>query len=322
MLAGLGAPMKAHMARHHTVGTSNTASYNYRRWQAAMIISDASLSNTFMASKAVTAVQRRHTLRYRFGVLFTASLAHLYRYKVSPACPLCGAKVDNAHHSVSGCPALSASVTARHNRAGCMLVDAILAGSMGATLLFTDFGRDACVSLPDCRRRIPPYLLPDACTSPPSIPDAIMLVPPACAPSLGKRTRGHNSRSRDSPIASASPSAAPSDTPLLLILELKFCCDTSQAHQMHAAMTQHTALINLFQLRGYRTQLVPLLFGVAGTIFTDTLRSLHADLGISKSAARQLCKDVHLHAVRSLSSIYMTKRFLNHQHASASTDNA
>jgi hypothetical protein len=45
-------------------------------------------------------------------------------------------------------------------------------------------------------------------------------------------------------------------------------------------------------------------------------------LGLSPCQATALCSDIHLHAVRSLASIYASYHFMLHQHASASSDAA
>ena len=71
---------------------------------------------------------------------------------------------------------------------------------------------------------------------------------------------------------------------------------------------------------GFQATVVPIVFGVAGTVYHATLSTLHDTLGLSKQQSRDACSLVHSHAVRSLASIFATKRFLEHQHASAAAD--
>ena len=62
---------------------------------------------------------------------------------------------------------------------------------------------------------------------------------------------------------------------------------------------------------GYVARTVALLLGVSGTIYTQTLDLLYAQLGVAQGRVRNVSKQLHLHDVRSLSSIYACKRKLD-----------
>ncbi|KAF6256252.1 hypothetical protein COO60DRAFT_1530222 [Scenedesmus sp. NREL 46B-D3] len=59
--------------------------------------------------------------------------------QTSSLCLLCG-REDGGHHVISGCKALSQTVTLRHNDAGTVIVKAIRRGSRGGELVASDIG--------------------------------------------------------------------------------------------------------------------------------------------------------------------------------------
>ena len=73
--------------------------------------------------------------------------------------------------------------------------------------------------------------------------------------------------------------------PTFACVELKYCCDWLPASLRARALAQHQALIVALQAEGYGASTVVLLLGVSGTIYKDTLRAMHAHLGISKQQA-------------------------------------
>ena len=93
--------------------------------------------------------------------------------------------------------------------------------------------------------------------------------------------------------------------------ELKYCCDYRPEHQSALAETQHLALLAAMWEAGYVAHTVVLLLGVSGTIYTRTLDLLHAQSRVPQGRVRDVSKQLHLHAIRSLSSIYACKRKLN-----------
>jgi hypothetical protein len=192
------------------------------------------------------------------------------------ACPLCG-EPSNGHHSVSSCPHLEALVTARHHRAGRSIMAAVRGGRVGAFLVGADVGADAAAdaggALP---RGVPPDLLPGGTA--PSRPDLVLCVP-----------------------------ASPSAPPVVLCVEIKYCCDYRPDACLARVAAQHAALVQALSMAGHQVRVVPLLLGVSGTIYKSTLQALRTDLGVSASSARELCSALHVHAVRSLSSIFATK---------------
>ena len=94
-------------------------------------------------------------------------------------------------------------------------------------------------------------------------------------------------------------------------VEIKYCCDYRTSHQLDAATSQHSSTLTLLRQAGHVPELVPVLLGVSGTIYTDMLEALHDALGIPKAQALVTCSLLHAHAARTLSSIYGIKRKLD-----------
>ena len=276
---GLGAALKTWMTARHGLGTSDDTSYYYRQWRQVAALVDPMLSNAFVHSRAATRLQRRRALLYRTGTLYTGARARMLKRQDSDACRLCG-QHDNPHHSVSGCSHLSLLTTARHNAAGRIILQAVRDGSRGAYLVAADFGvlAGADSGLP---RAIPTHLLGTTAPSS-SRPDIVLLLP-----------------------------AQPARPPTFVCVELKYCCDYRPDHQRALAETQHQALLAALRGAGYDAHTVVLLLGVSGTIYTLTQDLMHTHLGVPKGRVRDMSKQLHLHAVRSLSSIYACKRKLD-----------
>ena len=105
--------------------------------------------------------------------------------------------------------------------------------------------------------------------------------------------------------------AQPARPPTFVCVELKYCCDYRPQHQRARAETQHRALLAALRGAGYDAHTVVLLLGVSGTIYTHTQDLMHTHLGVPKGRVRDMSKQLHLHAIRSLSCIYACKRKLD-----------
>ena len=95
------------------------------------------------------------------------------------------------------------------------------------------------------------------------------------------------------------------------ILEVKICRDSDPQGQQSKADYQHQILIEKIKELdpNARVWYYPLLFGVAGTIYSSTTMHLQA-LGIKGEALKRCISEVHTAAVKSLHNIYATKRKL------------
>jgi hypothetical protein len=95
------------------------------------------------------------------------------------------------------------------------------------------------------------------------------------------------------------------------IIEIKICRDSDPQGQQSKADYQHQVLIEKIQELDPNAKVwyYPLMVGVSGSIYLRTTMYLQA-LGIKGGALQQCISDVHIAAVKSLYSIYATKRKL------------
>ena len=98
-------------------------------------------------------------------------------------------------------------------------------------------------------------------------------------------------------------------TPEYIILELKYCRDTDPQNQYDRAISQHRPLADAIQQAAPHARIiyVPLLLGVAGTIYSSTTSHLRY-LGVRKQALPRLLNRLHVMAITNLHWIYTTKR--------------
>jgi ribonuclease HI len=144
-IGDLGKDLKTFMHEKHKVGYSNTSSVYYQAWANTVVAAHGRQSNALMLSGKVDPLDRVITQQYRYGGLNTAKLRHRMKVAPNPNCILCG-QLDGGHHSLSGCPHMSGMHIERHNKAGHMILKALLQGGRGADVVMHDIGhsQDAC----------------------------------------------------------------------------------------------------------------------------------------------------------------------------------
>ena len=94
------------------------------------------------------------------------------------------------------------------------------------------------------------------------------------------------------------------------IIEIKYCTDTAPQGQESRAATQHLELQKT-QQADTRTRVfqITLLFGVTGAIYKDTKDKLEG-LGIQPTTVKSLLHKLHMHAVKSLHTIWKGRAVL------------
>ena len=75
-------------------------------------------------------------------------------------------------------------------------------------------------------------------------------------------------------------------------------------------MKQHSSLISPLRAAGYKVELVPVLIGHSGTIYTSHTLDNMKQLGISTYHARKCALKMHVDAINHLHSIVKTRRHL------------
>jgi hypothetical protein len=252
---------------------------------------DIPMSNLFVTSAEVTFTERKVALRYRLGTMWTRKMAHRFGYAPSSRCLLCGQE-DGGHHTASGCPKLKRMYIDRHNKIGRAIMKRVMRGRLGAHVLQMDLGAaEHCAA--EGLRHQPRHLPWDVL--PPGLRQAV------------QRTGSSNARP-DGFLYKPPTDGKPAE---YWILEVKICRDSDPDSQLTKAASQHSHLIQAIE-EVDPTALIhynPLLVGVTGTIYDRTVMYLGA-LGVQDQALRKCLKSIHLIAIKSLTSIYKTKRKL------------
>lgn len=292
--SSLNGPLKKHLLQKHRLGMSNRNTVYYQALMETAPKVHAKLTNTFLHDRNITFSERKHTLQYRYGGLYTNKLAARFGHTVSANCTLCG-QLDSGHHAVSGCPSLTKLVTERHNAAGRLVVKAIAEGQLGGSIIMADVGSNEKLQhdglQAQYRRYIPQHILPEVPTTTLRNlrPDALLVL------------------NQHKPIPER----------VIYIVELKYTRDTDTSEQTRRATDQHQQLEQHMIAAGYQAAniiRVPIMIGVGGTIYMDTITALNS-LGVSKTDAETTLAKIHTTTVRWLHKIYTYKIAASKQHS-------
>jgi ribonuclease HI len=277
-----------HMAGKY--GTANTQTVYFASWKRSEHGRDPS-SYHFMNTTKVTQAERSTALKYRTGTLCTAKLLCRFKICSTSACVLCGAE-DGGHHMAAGCSACTRMYIHRHNKAGRMILKAVMEGRRGGEVVMMDVGRGEGAE--GAEQQVPSRI--PMCVLPPQMNDSIK--------------RRISSYSKPD-IFTYQPGTA--DVPdKYTVVEIKYCRDTDPEQQLARAATQHEDLVYALQQAdpAAHVQYVTIMLGVSGGIFTlDTLEMLRT-LGVTGMALDRLKYALHIQAIKELHWIYTSKRKL------------
>ena len=98
--------------------------------------------------------------------------------------------------------------------------------------------------------------------------------------------------------------------PEYIIMEVKYCRDTDPTPQLNRAEQQHKELADAIHSADptATVRYLPVLLGVAGTVYTIHTTDHLEQVGIVGAALNRLVKNLNEHAVESLHWIYTAKR--------------
>ena len=275
----------------HRFGGSNTNAICFSAAQETARDTEK-VSHAFLTSTAVTYRELVNALKVRTGTFYSQKRAWWYGRATSDKCVLCG-QPDGTMHSVSGCPDLSLAVTKRHNEAVLLIAKAILTGENGAQVVAMDVSKAAqkADGLQTMTQFLPARILP------PSMPaeEKEALVKAHKPDMVLYRTNTDTSIKHS-----------------YTFVEVKYCRDTQPQDQVMHAREQHHSLLQA--IRKYSSnndteiQLAVIPLGVAGTVYTSAKKLLQESLGVSSPALDTLLRNLHLHAVRSLTNVIRYRR--------------
>ena len=274
-------------------GMANRATCYFEAFKRIEERLDLPASNEYMTSGKIKYAERKTALRYRYGTMWTRKMAYRCGHAPSSKCLLCGDE-DGGHHTASGCPALKRMYINRHNKVGRLIMTRVLRGRKGAFGIQMDLGStENCAEdgiMAHQSRNIPWELLPRG------LKEAV------------QQAQGTTDKRPDGMLYKPKIGNNPAE---YWIIEVKICRDSDPTRQQSKADYQHQVLIDKIKDIDPTAKVwyYPLLVGVAGTIYNSTTMNLQA-LGIKGQALKQCISEVHTAAVKSLHSIYTTKRKL------------
>ena len=275
-------------------GMANRATCYFEAFKRIEERLDLPASNEYMtpSSGKIKYAERKTALRYRYGTMWTRKMAYRCGHAPSSKCLLCGDE-DGGHHTASGCPALKRMYINRHNKVGRLIMTRVLRGRKGAFVIQMDLGStENCAEdgiMAHQSRNIPWELLPRG------LKEAV------------QQAQGTTDKRPDGMLYKPKNGNNPAE---YWIIEVKICRDSDPTGQQSKADYQHQVLIDKIKDIDPTAKVwyYPLLVGVAGTIYNSTTMNLQAlPLG---QALKQCISEVHTAAVKSLHSIYTTKRKL------------
>jgi exonuclease III/ribonuclease HI len=301
-LPTLGDALKAVVHPVMKLGQANRESLYWQKWQAAKEQIAHEFSHTFMGSSKVPFKTKKLALQYRWGLLPTQRW--LYKCKLSDSlnCPLCGEE-DGGHHALSGCKAVNAAVTKRHNDAGTEIVEAIARGRQAASLLMSDVG---------IRRRLTETEIEGVCRTAQNLKFNRHIKDTDLSIIVNEDEReALEAYTGSIPDALMYSYDKDTGTSRYTVVEIKYCRDTDPAGQEARAHTQHQGLVDLLsQEEAYTStevEIVPLLLGVSGVIYKSFMTNLDK-LGVTGSAKATLARKLHMLAVKHVRQIWKLRR--------------
>ena len=274
-------------------GMANRATCYFEAFKRIEERLDLPASTEYMTSGKIKYAERKTALRYRYGTMWTRKMAYRCGHAPSSKCLLCGDE-DGGHHTASGCPALKRMYINRHNKVGRLIMTRVLRGRKGAFVIQMDLGStENCAEdgiMAHQSRNIQWELLPRG------LKEAV------------QQAQGTTDKRPDGMLYKPKNGNNPAE---YWIIEVKLCRDSDPTGQQSKADYQHQVLIDKIKDIDPTAKVwyYPLLVGVAGTIY-NSITMNHQALGIKGQALKQCISEVHTAAVKSLHSIYTTKRKL------------
>ncbi len=292
-LADLGKSLKTFVHPMKNLGQANQNSFYFQKWKQAYNNIAHRFSHKFLSSAKVGYRARKLAVSYRWGVLPTENWLHKCKLRPTKTCLLCGAD-DGGHHAMSACPALSPSVTKRHNDAGTEIAEAICRGNCGGEVLLTDVG---------IRKRRATEELPESLQFCRYLKDAEL--PPGMPAALQQALRKYNGSIPDIFMYKDDDH----NQRRYLIVEVKYCRDTNPEHQETRATIQHQQLRDLILEHDPKShaQLVTLMLGVSGAIYKKFLADMKQLLGVSNFELEALATRLHFMAIAHMEQIWKAR---------------
>ena len=298
------AHIKPHVHEHCRLGKANKECLRYQWLQQVLPDVHNTSMERLQRDPAVTHPQKCNLLRYWMGVIYNQRHAKLWGRTTDASCPLCGC-ADGGHHMLSGCKAMAGMIQERHNAAGRMISAAVAEGELGASLIFTDVGNkekmQAALEEQETHGRVQRAALKTMLMGAAareleawSFPDAMLVTP------LGQ----HAGPAKDIPAHRRH----------LVFVEIKYVRDTDPSKQLAAAKEQHAPLMDALTRGGHcaKAELVTILLGVGGTVYTSNTVDPLKRLGVHGHALDTLIARLQRHAAQTALALVTSRRAAEH----------
>ncbi len=227
-------------------------------------------------------------LKIRYGVLVTNRILHRYNPAHTQQCPLC-TEDDSITHAMLQCrhPDIHKLHVARHGTGVYTTATAIKQGTQGGGFLIIDAEGHQTYRL------LPSWLLPPALQC--SRPD-IVFIPtfnpdqysPQQLAQLSINTKAHHT---------------------VHIVEFGYCYDFKIHEAIHLKQLQHRSLVLALRARGWHVKQHQIIVSITG-IFPGTTADTLQQLGLSKTTTNSLLRSLHIHSLRTATSIYRSRQKL------------
>lgn len=193
-------------------------------------------------------------------------------------------------------------MTARHNAAGRLIYKALLQGELGADIVSADVGamiEDNHSTQGRPPRALPTWLVHLTPGMPTSRPDIVIVTSTQRKPHNGRGLRTHKETSPKSRYVK--------------LIEIKYCQDHQYLRTLERAHDQHKLLVEHLSTTSRSCQLIPILLGVGGSIYTqETLQQL-SELGLTHNQCTCLCQQLVRNAASWAKVLTSTRRQLEVQ---------
>ena len=328
------------------LGRSNTDTTMVRAWRGVEddLMQDITCG-FWEEDHKVNDAMLRNVLKCRFSQLWHMGKAHMFRMPYFPggpvatndACPLCG-QPDSGSHMLGGCshPKMKKLTIFRHDVAHRMMLKGIInKGKMGSFLVIADVGKSETLRpIGVHHKRIPDWVLPDSVMA--TAHEDVQAARGKMRPDImivELDTRNGPEGELDylqGPISTDRCPLPPTikekrslgcfrfemvERPRKIwLLEGGYCADTKVQDKIDEKMQQHDELKKLLMQYGYECIYMAFPLGHAGAIYKINFTALTEHLGVPKTAARKMLKDLHMHAITCLHSIIMCRRHLEARH--------
>lgn len=280
-LNDLKSSLKHHMHEKHRLGSCNQQTTCYT--QLVELSSHISPKHAayLMTSSTITTPMLRCILQYRTDTIITQKWRNRFTGTQGPAqCPLCKGH-DSSWHVLSGCSDTSMTnmMTARHNAAGRIILNAVLNGDKGSEVVSYDVGvaHEGDLQVEGASRSIPTWLMPPAPHNPTSRPDITLVS------SAQMKVRAGNPRPQ---LQNTTPGSRQ-----VILVDVKYCHEPNFNATVQAAINQHQDLARYLGAgRCKSVKVLPIILGVGGAIFKEHTEKALSELGISSDESDRVCR--------------------------------